>query len=184
MESAVRFDLRPAANQYVRAQRGARVFFLLLGSALGGFDVYNLITTPLTSLEVELSIIAWATAVVLWWEAGITLILPPIELRIDSSGWAFVAQSGWERRYRWDDPRLKLGFVDARGYPSVAAHPDRAPFQVLAEVGSFFSPKVVLSSEAFDGLLTAATNRGVTVTPSDWNVPTQSQRVVVVTNRG
>ena len=178
-----RFDIEPAARQYARTSRWGRLLFLLAGGALAVVDIDTLYTGPLTPVVLQLSVLGWVTAATIWWLGISSTRLPPVQLRIDSTGWAFVERSGSERLYRWDDPRLRVGFVDARGYPPVVAHPERASFKVIAKTAGVVRPRIVLTTEAFDALLTAATAHGVRVIPSDWNEPTSRQRHVIVTNR-
>ncbi|MGI0132103.1 MAG: hypothetical protein ACREDK_03275 [Thermoplasmata archaeon] len=178
-----RFNLELAARQYVRAERWLRVLFFIMGGALGAFDIYNVLTTPFTAIELQLSVVSWVGVAAIWWIGLMTAVLPPIELRIDSEGWAFIEKSGKRRSYIWNDPHLRFGFLDARGYRLGVDDPARVPFQVIADPGGFLTPHIVLTPEAFVGLLTAAMGQGVAVLPSDWAEVSPNQRHVVITNR-
>lgn len=179
----MQIDLEAAARRYVRAGRSILAVEATVGVLLFAEAMDVTLSSPPSALGYQLFFLAMIAVGVCGWFAFLSTRLPPVKLQLDNRGCAFVSSDGTERRYRWDDPKLHLGLIDARFTKAALADPDRQAWLVRAEFGGVVRPTGVLTPEAFVALVLAAQAKGVSVTPIDWNEPCQGLRRVVLSNR-
>lgn len=85
-------------------------------------------------------------------EVGLTLTFPKIKPLV----------------IRWNDPHLRVAFVDYRNREWVRTHPDVAYWNVAIRLGIFGFRLSPIPGEALDAALTAAEAQGCRVRPSNW----------------
>jgi len=176
------YDLKEVAARFARFQRGPFILLLVLAGVLlvGAVPVLTSGSGGATGKTIAWIAIAGAVGLV---GIGFTTRGPlPVQLRLDDQGAQFLLSNGKTRVYRWDQPDLKLRFVDMRGRPDATTHPNRYGALIAIEMPLFIAQPWPLTSEAYSGLLSTAQMHGLTVSPPTWADPMYGRRRVVLSS--
>ncbi|MCI4318916.1 MAG: hypothetical protein L3K23_02135 [Thermoplasmata archaeon] len=178
------FDLTAIVKRYSRWLWITRGVMFVLGFILPVDAILvDYLPSPRPPAGLEITVILLAQAPFSVCMALFKSGASPQGVEVDELGISYTYPSGRVLRFRWDDPKLKMRFLDARFTPIYQNHPERAHYAVLTQFGGLIHANGPVTPAAFQVIMEAAARRGLEITPPDWDVPNPALRTVVVRAR-